>query len=291
MWRSQGVGVCFLLLLMPSRGVPGNSWRSGDDLSKLYDAITPNPTGSLSGPYFDQDSQLHRVGVRGKTTHLACRVKNLSNYTVSWVRHRDTHLLTIGGYTFSKDSRFSSVHKPSSENWVLEITNTHLNDAGVYECQISTTPVRSLQFQLTIADAFTKIIGSRERHIDFGSLLNLTCAVANYPLELPYILWYHNHKLIQSEESSFTMKRFNTVGGNWSSSLQVLSARQLHSGTYNCVSPTGQSQLITVHVHKGNGPEELQLNNSPAYQSSQAIIIIMANILLFLSKGEFNNTL
>ena len=63
-------------------GVPGNSWRSGDDLSKLYDTMTPNPTGSLSGPYFDQDSQLHRVGVRGKPTHLACRVKNLQNYTV-----------------------------------------------------------------------------------------------------------------------------------------------------------------------------------------------------------------
>ena len=63
-------------------GLPGGSWRSGDDLSKLYDRVTPNPTGSLSGPYFDQDIVKNVVGVKGKTTHLACRIKNLGNYTV-----------------------------------------------------------------------------------------------------------------------------------------------------------------------------------------------------------------
>ena len=34
----------------------GGSWRSGSDLSKLYDSVTPNPTGSLSGPYFLQET-------------------------------------------------------------------------------------------------------------------------------------------------------------------------------------------------------------------------------------------
>ena len=64
-------------------GLPGDSWRSGDDLSNLYDRVTPNPTGSLSGPYFDQDIVKNVIGVKGKATHLACRIKNLWNHTVN----------------------------------------------------------------------------------------------------------------------------------------------------------------------------------------------------------------
>ena len=70
-------------------------------------------------------------------------------------------------YRYTPDQRFSSLHKPSSENWVLEIRNTAIEDqgcsliyispfdyyfipSGIYECQISTTPVRSLRFNLEV---------------------------------------------------------------------------------------------------------------------------------------------
>jgi hypothetical protein len=59
-----------------------SSWRSGQDLGKLYDNVTPNPTGSLSGPYFVEGSDTSVVGVSGKTSNLACSIKNLGNQTV-----------------------------------------------------------------------------------------------------------------------------------------------------------------------------------------------------------------
>ena len=39
---------------------------------------------------------------------------------VSWVRHRDVHILTAGEQTFTTDQRFSAKHNTDDE-WVLVI--------------------------------------------------------------------------------------------------------------------------------------------------------------------------
>ena len=61
-----------------------HKWRSDkNDLSKIYDSATPNPTGSLSGPWVDIDWSGNVTGVAGRISFLACRIKNLANQTVS----------------------------------------------------------------------------------------------------------------------------------------------------------------------------------------------------------------
>ena len=40
---------------------------------------------------------------------------------VSWLRHRDTHLLTAGRYTYTSDQRFRAIHKVLSEDYILQI--------------------------------------------------------------------------------------------------------------------------------------------------------------------------
>lgn len=59
---------------------------------------------------------------------------------MSWLRHRDTHLLTVGRYTYTSDQRFRAVHTPGSEDWVLTVDYAQVRDSGMYECQVSTTP-------------------------------------------------------------------------------------------------------------------------------------------------------
>jgi len=76
----------------------------------------------------------------GQVAYLNCRVKNLGNRTVSWVRHRDIHLLTVGRYTYTSDQRFEALHSPHTEDWQLRVKYPQRKDTGVYECQISTTP-------------------------------------------------------------------------------------------------------------------------------------------------------
>lgn len=40
---------------------------------------------------------------------------------VSWVRHRDINLLTVGTDTYTPDRRFRGLHLPNSPEWTLQI--------------------------------------------------------------------------------------------------------------------------------------------------------------------------
>lgn len=42
-------------------------------------------------------------------------------FQISWVRHRDIHLLTVGRDTYTSDQRFQALHKPHTEEWTLQI--------------------------------------------------------------------------------------------------------------------------------------------------------------------------
>ena len=109
--------------------------------------------------------------VSGHLARLNCRVRNLGNRTVSWIRLQDLSLLTVGRYTYTSDlrfdppifyfppfaSRFEGIHAKHSPDWQLALKNTRLTDsgallrasgfqcrtetcAGPYECQVSTSP-------------------------------------------------------------------------------------------------------------------------------------------------------
>ena len=105
--------------------------------------------------------------VSGHLARLNCRVRNLGNRTVSWIRLQDLSLLTVGRYTYTSDlrfdllfslfptlNRFEGIHAKHSPDWQLALKNTRLTDsgalsensqfvtesAGPYECQVSTSP-------------------------------------------------------------------------------------------------------------------------------------------------------
>lgn len=69
---------------------------------------------------------------------------------VSWVRHRDIHLLTVGRYTYTSDQRFRAIHQPQTEDWMLQIKYPQHRDSGIYECQVSTTPHMSHYIHLNV---------------------------------------------------------------------------------------------------------------------------------------------
>jgi len=122
------------------------------DLKNLYYPPTTLPSlqMDLEDPYFVESAPASVEGVIGKTSYLVCSVKNRGNHSVSWVRLRDIHLITVGTYTYTSDLRFRPLHKPSSDDWILEITDTRDWDQGDYECQISSTPVKRLTFSLQV---------------------------------------------------------------------------------------------------------------------------------------------
>lgn len=45
----------------------------------------------------------------------------MNSFQVSWIRHRDLHLLTVGKATYTADMRFQSVHNPQLGDWSLKV--------------------------------------------------------------------------------------------------------------------------------------------------------------------------
>lgn len=56
----------------------------------------------------------------------------------------------MGGFTYTSDERFTARHSAASQDWLLMIHYLQERDAGLYECQISTTPPKSHLIHLSV---------------------------------------------------------------------------------------------------------------------------------------------
>ena len=119
------------------------------------------------------------TAVAGLTTRLNCRVYRLGNRTVSWLREDGLHLLTVGRYTYTSDLRYEATHAPHSTDWSLTIRAPEWADSGLYQCQVSTTPVIYQDVWLTVNQPSTTILGSPTLYVSVGSTINITCIINN----------------------------------------------------------------------------------------------------------------
>ncbi|XP_015187302.1 PREDICTED: neuronal growth regulator 1-like isoform X1 [Polistes dominula] len=200
------------------------------------------------GPYFDTSVPSNITGLVGKTIQLVCKVKNLGNRTVSWVRHRDIHLLTVGRYTYTSDQRFEAVHTPLSEEWTLKIRYPQKKDSGVYECQISTTPPIGLPVHLTIVEPVTEITGGPDLFINIDSTINLTCLVRYAPEPPSTIIWSHNRQAINFDSPRGGISLITEKGPVTSSRLLIQKAIQEDSGLYTCSPNNTHPNSVRVHI-------------------------------------------
>uniref|UniRef100_A0A0A1XME0 Neurotrimin n=1 Tax=Zeugodacus cucurbitae TaxID=28588 RepID=A0A0A1XME0_ZEUCU len=208
-----------------------------------------------NGPYFDKAASKNITALLGKTAYLNCRVKNLGNKTmllqVSWVRHRDIHLLTVGRYTYTSDQRFRAIHQPQTEDWILQIKYPQHRDSGIYECQVSTTPHMSHYIHLNVVEPSTEIIGAPDLYIESGSTINLTCVILNSPEPPAYIFWNHNNAIINYDSPRGGVSVVTNKGETTTSFLLIKSARPSDSGHYQCNPSNAKPKSVTVHVLNG----------------------------------------
>lgn len=108
------------------------------------------PTPQPPDPHIVPSMSKNATVRRGDPAFLSCVVENLGKYTVSWISQRDLRILTIDRITYTADERFQSLHNADTNEWILHIKWTERKDTGIYECQISTMPVRSLALYLIV---------------------------------------------------------------------------------------------------------------------------------------------
>lgn len=151
--------------------------------------------------YFDLEASSDVAVVVGQTAFLVCRVAVAGNWTVSWVGpdhphdNRNVNLLTVGTDTYTPDRRFRGLHVSSSPEWTLQIKATTLDDAGNYECQLSSTPLRTHVIRLHIIEPHIQILNGPEVYVHEGSMLNLTCVISP-AVDASLLLWSRNGQIL-----------------------------------------------------------------------------------------------
>jgi len=254
------------------------------ELNQIYDSPqTKNPLKELSEPqptpeYISADSG-NVTAILGKTAILNCRVKGVGNKTVSWIRHKDTHLLTAGRYTYTSDQRFRAIHKVMSEDYLLQILPVKVSDGGLYECQISTTPVMSHHVYLKVAEPYTEILGGPNIYLEEGFTMNLTCIVRDSPEPPQYIFWYQNEQPISYSSPRGGISQITEKGDTTASFLLVQQARVTDSGSYACHSSVGKIANVTVHVIRSKDPEKWLPSSSENILPCWTFIIVMVAVL------------
>ncbi|ENN74097.1 hypothetical protein YQE_09070, partial [Dendroctonus ponderosae] len=202
-------------------------------------------------PYFDAMTPRNITALVGKSAYLSCRVRNLGNKTVSWIRHRDIHILTVGSYTYTSDQRFQANHHTENDEWTLQIKWAQKRDAGIYECQISTQPVRSYFVNLNLVVPTAQVLGGPDLYVDMGSTINLTCSVKYSPEPPAYIFWYHGGEVISYDSSRGGVSVITEKGDVTTSFLLIQHADISDSGKYSCNPSNANVASVRVHVLNG----------------------------------------
>ncbi|KAG1683502.1 Zwei Ig domain protein zig-8 [Nymphon striatum] len=200
-------------------------------------------------PFFDNRTSSAITVQLGKSAFLECRVINLADRTISWVRQIDYHILTVGNYTYTRDARFRSIHQSSNNHCTLEIKFSQIGDEGIYECQVSSEPKISRKISLTVIETKVSIEGAPDIYVKSGSELKLKCIILHHATQPPlFIFWYHNRKVIKQSSPRGGITIQSSQNGTTISVMNINRVQQKDSGNYSCKPSYADSAFITVHV-------------------------------------------
>ncbi|XP_064102702.1 sialoadhesin-like [Macrobrachium nipponense] len=270
----------------------GNKVASGDaGRIRGQDVNTPPPRG----PHFAKDTPKRVLAAVGTPAHIPCKARNLGAKSVSWIRHNDLHVLTVGSFTFTNDERFSAHRDPSSGDWVLVLRHPQPTDSGYYECSISTKPVTAISVKLEVVVPLAELLGDGSVYLDKGSTLNLTCVVHFSPTPPEFILWYHRDKLVNygrrgGREILVTTEHRGEITR---SSLLVHNATLQDSGRYSCKPANAKKVSVAVHVLESETPEAMKTtsNGAAAAHHNHFIFSIVISIAFCLLTSSMRDDL
>ncbi|KAM3965499.1 zwei Ig domain protein zig-8 [Aphomia sociella] len=243
------------------------------ELTFMTDINATVSTENMGQPYFDNATKRDYTAAVGQPAYLHCRVKNLADRAVSWIRKRDLHILTVGVHTYSSDARFAALHTDGSDEWTLRVAPAQPRDSGAYECQVSTEPKISLSFRLTVVVSKAEILSGPELFVRAGSDINLTCIARHAPDPPSFIYWYRGaHVVNYAQRGGISVE---TEQRTRTSRLLIARASPRDSGNYTCAPSSSDSASVVVHVVSGERPAAMQSNAIHVTPSLPSIIFFL----------------
>lgn len=234
-------------------------------------------------PSFDNSSSRNVTTQIGQTVYLHCIVHNLGDKTVSWIRRRDFHVLTVGLETYTTDARFQAIHMERTNDWSLQIRYPQLNDAGLYECQVGSDPKISFFVNLTVVEAKASILGPHPLYIKTGSSINLTCVITQSPVPPVFVFWFHNERMINYDSSRGETSLQKAGNDTVVSKLYIKDAQPDYSGNYTCGPSNADSISISVYILNGEQPAAMQHDANASRSTSSSRLTLSPATFLFLA--------
>ncbi|XP_061719691.1 hemicentin-2-like [Cydia pomonella] len=221
--------------------------------------------GLYTGPYFDPAAPNNITAQLGTHAYLPCKVRQLSNKSVSWIRRRDAHILTVDRFTFIADERFQAFLVEATDTWTLQVKYVQARDAGVYECQVGTEPKMSHFVQLNVVVPKIEIAGEAEVFVRAGSTVRVTCVITQALEEPAYIFWYHNGaRVLDYDRSARDIRMERRAPDTTVGDLVMYNTRREDSGNYSCAPSNLDSASVVLHVLSGEQPAAMQHGNAAA---------------------------
>ncbi|XP_058805968.1 zwei Ig domain protein zig-8-like isoform X2 [Phymastichus coffea] len=247
----------------------------------------PRTTSTSSGTsktHFADEGSENVTGLVGQPAVLLCRVKNLGNRTVSWIRKRDLHILTSMALTYTSDERFSVIgNTETSDDWNLRIDYVQPRDEGIYECQVNTEPKIHRAVYLRVLDVQAEILGPEEVYVRKGSTISLTCMVNSQGVPPSNVTWYHAGYVIDFDgpRGGVSLETEKSKGGT-TSKLLITRASLADSGNYSCVSSKAARATVVVHVLNGEHPAAMQHGTAVSGSTPRLLLTLVLLLLLAL---------
>jgi len=258
--------------------------------------LKPNPINILmvdSPPYFGTDLAQKVVTRLGDTAFLRCKVFNLGNKMVSWLRADKLEIISSGLYTFIRDPRYSAEYMEEENTWVLRITKVEYEDSAVFDCQVNTDPVMMYPVSLKVVkpdhaqfvndaplhvpETSVTIVGGPHNHVKVGDALNLTCVVTNPPPHQGEVQWLVNDHLVSPRQGLSILSE--TSPSRSSSSLIIHEVHMRDSGLYRCAPGGTDHALQFVQIIAGLNHDEHLI---PSHMVIPLVSLLIISFLLII---------
>ncbi|XP_034326413.2 uncharacterized protein LOC128176769 isoform X1 [Crassostrea angulata] len=196
----------------------------------------------------------------GETALLECSVDNLGTKEVIWKNRNQKHVITVGSFVFVGNGAYSVSHPSNSPHYDLVIKNVQRHHAGVYECQVSTREVMSIDIQLNVIDppankhrysspptaSKPALTLSGAEFVDQGEAIRLSCNATGVLHAPEDVDWFFQGLKIQSsvQDEIIITKFHSPETKTLISTLEIERSKMKHSGMYIC-----RSTDLTIKSH------------------------------------------
>lgn len=155
-------------------------------------------SGYINAPLF-HETEANVTVHSGELAILRCTIENLGPKTVSWRKLGPNYLLTIGEMVFSFNDKIDIQHKRDWQgvnHWNLVIKRVAPDDAGLYECQVSSAQPLVYYVQLNVLDSPPEpsagLTLEGRNIVNFNEPINLTCLVRGENRAPEDVDWFFN---------------------------------------------------------------------------------------------------